>query len=65
MSYYIICTYISPPTESLVEFAVLPPGKVDASLGTTLEAEVASDHKAEDIAIGEKEVGRESRDSPV
>jgi len=48
-----------------VEFAVLPPGKVDASLGTTLEAEVASDHKTEDIAIGEKEIERESRDSPV
>ncbi|PWW73301.1 hypothetical protein C7212DRAFT_332190 [Tuber magnatum] len=64
LSYYTICTYISPPTESLVEFAVLPPGKVDASLGTTLE-EVASDYKVEDIAIGEKEVARDSGDSPV
>jgi len=65
VSYYIICTYISPPTESLVEFAVLPPGKVDASLGTTLEAEVASDHKSEVIEVGEKEIGREGGDSPV
>jgi len=64
VSYYIICTYISPPTESLVDLAVLPPGKVYPSLGTTLE-EVPRDDKVEEIAVGEKEIVLESRDSPV
>ena len=31
-SYYVICTYVSPITSALVDEAVLPPQKGDASL---------------------------------
>ena len=31
LSYYVICTYVSPITSALVDEAVLPPQKGDAS----------------------------------
>jgi nucleobase:cation symporter-1, NCS1 family len=31
LTYYIICTYISPPTSAMVEVAVYPPQKGDVS----------------------------------
>ena len=31
MSYYVICTYVSPITSALVDEAVLPPQKGDVS----------------------------------
>ena len=33
LSYYVICTYISPITSALVDEAVLPPQKGDVSPG--------------------------------
>ena len=30
-SYYVICTYVSPPTGALIDTAVLPPPKGDFS----------------------------------
>lgn len=65
LSYWVICTYISPPTESLVDIAVLPPGKSDEAL---VDAEQGSaSEKAVEIAVGEKEMSDSavgSRDSP-
>lgn len=64
LSYWVICTYISPPTESLVEVAVLPPGKCDEALDDAEQGSAASG-KAAEIAVGEKELSASgSRDSP-
>lgn len=46
--YYIICKFISPPTETLIDEAVLPPQK-----GEVIEAEEASS-PASDRASYEK-----------
>ena len=31
--YYVICTWVSPPTESMVDEAIYPPGKEDVETG--------------------------------
>lgn len=55
LSYYVICTYISPPTESLVDVAVLPPGKVAVSLGVAVVIDSKHEDKKEDVVFSEKE----------
>lgn len=53
-SYYVICTYISSPTESIIEEAVYPPQKGDVS-PSSVEGEETEASKVEYITK-EKEV---------
>ena len=49
--YYVICTFVSPPTEAMVEEAVYPPGKEDVESGTpdeVMEKQVRADVKEVD-----------------
>jgi cytosine/uracil/thiamine/allantoin permease len=58
-SYWLICKFVSPPSDSLLDRAVLPPGKVDDALGTAAVVGGDKDSEKEEIVVDEKE------DSPV
>jgi hypothetical protein len=51
-TYYVICTYISPQTTSLVDEAVYPPGKDEAI--SPIEGSTPSEDM-KDVAVTEKE----------
>ena len=53
-SYYLICTYVSPITSSLVEEAVYPPHRGDPSL--TASSEDFEEKEKDNIITNEKEV---------
>jgi NCS1 family nucleobase:cation symporter-1 len=59
LTYYVICTYISPHTESLVDEAVYPPGKEGYPAPTPVEGAVIEED-SKDAIVREKEA-----ESPV
>lgn len=54
--YYIICTWISPQTESLIDVAVLPPQRGDLEAPQIMEGVAAGEVEKIAITASEKEV---------
>jgi len=52
-TYYVICKYISPPTASLLEEAVYPPGKNESTASPVEGSAIGEDLK--ETAVTEKE----------